>query len=117
MDKVADRDDLVYSEIGRRVQACRQEKGLTQEGLGSLIGISGQHISNVECGHSKLSVPTLANLARALDVSVDFLLGNQAYDAAARRNVAQEIEALLDDATPEERALFLRLCVAVRPKK
>lgn len=116
MEKDTVNDELVYEEIGRRIQARRQSMGYTQEALGTMIGVSSQHISNIERAHTKLSVPRLAYLARALDVSVDYLLGTEAYGKGAQQNIGEEIERLLQNSLPEERALFLRLCRAVRPR-
>lgn len=60
--------------LADRVKKLRIEKGLTQQELGVLVGgIPYQSIQNLESG--KVSNPRyMLELARALDVSVDYLL-------------------------------------------
>lgn len=116
MDRDSVKDGLIYKEIGRRIQQARKAAGLTQDDLGSTIGVSSQHVSNVERGQSKLSVPRLSQISCALNVSLDYILGNCAYKDKAVENVNEEIAELLKDATEEERALYLRLCIAVKPR-
>lgn len=64
-----------YVLLGKRVRIRRQVLGFTQEGLAERIGVSTSFIGHIECGSRRLSVETLHDLCRALDVSADFLLG------------------------------------------
>lgn len=65
-----------YHAIGKRIKIARIKLGsdFTQEVLSERTGISLPHISNIETGKTKLSLPTLINIANALSVSVDELL-------------------------------------------
>lgn len=65
-----------YSAIGKRIKIARIKFGsdFTQEVLSERTGISLPHISNIETGKTKLSLPALINIANALSVSVDELL-------------------------------------------
>lgn len=74
-------DKTIFSE---RLYAARKEADLTQQELADELGISSSNISDYERpGHSK--TPTLYNLceiARILNVSVDWLLGTDNYKQA-----------------------------------
>ena len=51
--------------LGRSVQAARVRRGLTQENLAALSGMSRRHLAAIEAG-ANLTVAKLLDLARAL---------------------------------------------------
>ena len=64
-------------DIGKKIKACRDEKGLTQKELAESISITPQQLSSFENGKS---VPTLENavaIANKLNISLDELTGNE----------------------------------------
>jgi len=72
--------------LADRVAQLRKSKGLSQTDLGNLVGVVWQNIQNVELG--KVTRPRyLEDLARALDVSVDYLLsGNTTIESKGSTN-------------------------------
>ena len=64
------------AEFKDRLRELRIEKGLTQQELGDAIGLHGMSISGYERGVKKPSFKALDDLAEALNVSLDYLLGN-----------------------------------------
>ncbi len=60
--------------VGKTIFRLRKEKGITQEQLGNMIGISSGAVSKWETGNSKPDIDLLAPLARALKVSLNELL-------------------------------------------
>lgn len=66
--------EVDYKAIGQRIKIARIKKGVTQETVADLIDITPAHMSNVETGKTKVSLPTLIAIANALSVSVDTLL-------------------------------------------
>lgn len=81
------------------LKEMRKEKGLTARELGEKVGVSESAISQYENGVKKPSYKTLLALAAALDVSVDYLSGNDSgTDGAQIRRVIFENE--------EQRILF-----------
>ena len=62
-------------EIGRRISRLRKEKDMTQPALADCMGVSFQAVSNWERGASMPDIGKLPELAQALGVSVDELLG------------------------------------------
>ena len=63
-------------EIGRRISRLRKEKDMTQPALADKMGVSFQAVSNWERGASMPDIGKLPELAEALGVSVDELLGS-----------------------------------------
>ena len=63
-----------YFKIGQAVRKYRQAQGMTQEELAERIGISTTHMSHIETGNTKLSLPVLVSLAVALNVQTDRIL-------------------------------------------
>lgn len=60
----------------KRLKIARKNKMYTQEELAELVMTTKATISNYENGHSTPSIEMLLLLSTKLDVSVDFLLGN-----------------------------------------
>jgi DNA-binding XRE family transcriptional regulator len=55
--------------LGKHVRALRNEKGLTQEQLADLAGVSENTIVTLEAGRLNTTVATCFDIAKALDVS------------------------------------------------
>ena len=64
-----------YAQIGRNVKHYRLQKELKQIQLAEKVHVTEQHISHIECGRTKLSLPLLVSLSEALSVDVRLLLG------------------------------------------
>ena len=69
--------EVDYKAIGQRIKIARIKKGVTQETVADLIDITPAHMSNVETGKTKVSLPTLIAIANALSVSVDTLIASK----------------------------------------
>jgi len=62
--------------LGRRLRQVRRAKDLTQEQLAAKSGVNAITISRLESGDaSKAYARTVRDLAQALGVSADYLLG------------------------------------------
>lgn len=66
--------ELDYKAIGKRIKIARIKKNLTQKTVADRIGITPQHVSNIETGNTSVSLTTLVAIANTLTVSVDTLL-------------------------------------------
>lgn len=51
--------ELDYRAIGKRIKIARIKADLTQEALAEKASLSTTHMSNIETGNSKLSLPTI----------------------------------------------------------
>ncbi len=80
-----------YYAIGQRIRKIRKAHKLSQETLSERIGISVTHMSHIETGNTKLSLPVLVDLAAVLEVRVDDLL----YDNSPMKRNAS-IEAIIE---------------------
>ena len=89
-----------YYAIGQRIRKIRKAHGLSQEELAEKVGISTTHMSHIETGNTKLSLPVFVDLAAALEIRTDELL----YDEfAAERSVAiEDIIRILDTCTTQQ---------------
>jgi transcriptional regulator with XRE-family HTH domain len=70
--------------FGDRLRALRAKKGLSQAELAELADLSDETVSRVERGAYDPSISSTVALARALGVSVDYLVGMA--DRNKRRN-------------------------------
>ena len=87
--------ELDYRAIGKRIKIARIKADLTQEALAEKTSLSATHMSNIETGNSKLSLPTIVSLANALGVSVDEFLCDSVIHA--KDIYSQEIQNLVSD--------------------
>ena len=81
-----------YFKIGQKIRKYRKAKGLSQEKLAETVGISVTHMSHIETGNTKLSLPVFVDLANALEVQTDDLLIEEHHK---RTLTEKEIESLL----------------------
>lgn len=68
-------EDLHSFLIGEAIKQARQSKNLTQEELGTLIGVQRAQISKIENGKN-LTVSTIAKVFKAMDISAQLEIGN-----------------------------------------
>lgn len=59
--------------IGARIAELRQQRGLTQRGLGSLCGLEGSHIARIEMGRYSAGFDTLQSIAHTMGCTIDFV--------------------------------------------
>lgn len=64
--------DLKMDLIGETIKNIRQEKNLTQEQLGKLVGVQKAQISKLESGNNNVTVNTLLKVFNALNANVKF---------------------------------------------
>lgn len=89
-----------YYEIGQRIRRLRKAQGLSQEQLAERIGISTTHMSHIETGNTKLSLPVLVNISQILHATTDELLFE---DCTNQKQIAlAEISAVLEGCTPQQ---------------
>ena len=72
-----------YYQIGQQIRRYRKAHGLSQEQLAESIGISVTHMSPIETGNTKRSLPVPVDLAEVLRVHTDDLLLRDTADRHA----------------------------------
>ena len=69
--------------LGRRIKACRQAAGISQEKVAELAGVSRQAVTKWEAGQSAPSTENLFKLAEIFGTTVDLILTDGAEDEDA----------------------------------
>ena len=87
-----------YDAIGLRIKIARIKAKITQEALADKAELTAAHVSNIETGNTKLSLPTIIKIANALSVSVDELLCDNVVQSNHVFN--KEAQEVLADCTP-----------------
>lgn len=85
---------MMKDKLARNISIYRKEKGLTQEELAQLLGISFQAVSKWENAQTMPDISLLPPLSQILEVSVDKLLG---YVAQNKRITIYEDEYLTEE--------------------
>ena len=91
--------------LSQNIKRLRLEKGLTQEQLASLLGISAQAVSKWETTDTYPDSALLVPLAKALDVSLDELFEN---DSVSMADTSKKIMTLLKKTPFESRFHLVR---------
>ena len=72
----AERDEYEYElrmdVLGRMIRTARQERNLTQEQLGELVGVQKSQISKLENNTTNVTVETILRVFSALKAKVNF---------------------------------------------
>ena len=66
--------DLDFKIIGLRIQKRRTEMKMTQAELAERIDTNQKHLSRIEGGYHRCTLDLIVAIAKALDVSVDYLI-------------------------------------------
>lgn len=89
--------------IGTNLKYLRQKKGMTQEGLAELMGVSPQAVSRWENDSAYPDITLLPGLALLFDVSVDALVGmDEIRRGEAVTELHTEIHNLVETGKIEE---------------
>ena len=89
-----------YYAIGQRIRKIRKAQNLSQEQLAEKIGISTTHMSHIETGNTKLSLPVLVDISTVLGTTTDTLLFDNSE--AQKNTAAKEIQELLNTCSPQQ---------------
>ena len=100
-----------YYELGQRIRKIRKAKEISQELLAEKIDISVTHMSHIETGNTKLSLPVLVKITKALDISSDYLIFGSNKEADADTD---QISAILRNCTPEQKTVITDTVIALK---
>lgn len=101
-----------YYQIGQNIRRFRKKQGLTQEQLAEMINISVPHMSHIETGSTKLSLPVLAELSEALNISTDDLLSEKAF--VKRDKKYDEVIGILEGCSDNELKVLCEVLISTR---
>lgn len=103
---------MKYFDIGQRIRRYRKACGLSQEALAQKVGISVTHMSHIETGNTKLSLPVLAKIAEELSVGTDALLSDASKPDKAK--LSAEVQEILDSFEIDELPVAVEVLRALR---
>lgn len=101
-----------YYEIGQRIRKFRKACNLSQEQLAEKTGISTTHMSHIETGNTKLSLPVFVEIAKVLSVQTDELL----YDVSqiSKTPIKEEIAEVLNSCSKEDLSILSDILKAAK---
>lgn len=101
-----------YYEIGQRIRKYRKAYNISQEQLAEAIGISVTHMSHIETGNTKLSLPVLVAIAQTLNVQTDELI----YGASqiTKTSLIEEIANITDSCSVHDMCILLDTIKALK---
>jgi transcriptional regulator with XRE-family HTH domain len=97
----------IIGAIARRMIELRKKRGLTQEQLGKLVGVTQGRIFELEQRSSNITVLTLVRIAKVLDVELSELMFD--IPSASEMRLADALERwtkALEERTAYEKALM-----------
>ena len=99
--------NIDYKELGKRIRAERRRQDLTQEKLAEIAEISDSFMGHIERGGRTLSIETLAKLANALNMSIEYIVcGEHNYQPDM---LPEEIHNSLNRMSSSQRKVFLNM--------
>ena len=80
-----------------RIINLREERGINQSELGTLMHLGNSVISKIENGTRKVSAEELKQLSEIFGVSTDYLIGNNQTPKWADKKDTVDLKAFLDN--------------------
>ena len=84
--------EVEYTTFGKRLRQIRKEMGLTQDEFAEILGASKQILSRYELEQRSPRIEQVRKYAERLQVSVDYLLGDEEAEAVSTLFWAQKKE-------------------------
>lgn len=104
--------EIDFQTICRRIRDVRISKGLTQEYIANTAGVNPSHISNIENGKVKVSLPTLVKICNAMGVTVDYILSGGYSNPSSSLEQSILLESKKCDDETKER--ILKIIIAMQ---
>ena len=91
--------------MGKRIKILRKESNMTQSQLEEKANLNEKYISNIERATSIPSIETIASIAEALNVSIDYLV----YGTSSKKQDMPTVDKInsIVTAMPEKDRLFI----------
>lgn len=102
-----------YKAMGVRIRSTREAANMTQEQLAEVCGLSAAHIGHIERGTRIPSLESLLQIAKTLQISMDYLL----FDSVeADAGMFVSLGAILKQKDPTKVHVFLTTVKALADK-
>ena len=103
-------------DFGDRITLVRKQKKLSQSELGKLADVSGDIVGKYERNEMKPSIETARRLANALNVTLDYLVGDS-NTVLLDKDITKRIEAIVAMDSEDKIALFKIIDAYIRDFK
>ena len=107
--------EIDFKVIGQRIKEARKLKGLSQDKLSEEIDVSPAYISRIERGTSEVSLKRLVQIAKALNCSVEYLVGGTIPKANNYLN--RDLYETLSNCSPSKQRLVYNIAQIVSHTK
>ena len=107
--------DFDYKIVGQRIKEERIKKGWSQERLSEEVDVTTVYISRIERGSSKINLKRLAQISKALDTSVEYLIRGTQTDSP--NYLDKELYETLLSCTPAKQRLIYNIAKIVSNAK
>lgn len=97
-------NQINYALVGIRIKVRRRQLKISQVHLAETTGLSVPYISLVENGRKHPSLYAIIQITKALDLSLDYLLGLSSKDP---QRLQSEVSHLFADCSESEQKLLL----------
>lgn len=103
-------------DFGDRIIVIRKQKKLSQSELGKLANVSGDIVGKYERNEMKPSIETAKRLANALNVTLDYLVGDS-DSTAFDKDITKRMENINNMKSDDKNALFRIIDAYIRDYK
>lgn len=100
-----------YYKIGERIRKYRKDRNMSQEELAEQVGISVTHMSHIETGNTKLSLPVFVDIANVLQIQTDSLLKDELHGKVA---ITNELSDMLNNCDIQKAKLILEIAKSAK---
>jgi transcriptional regulator with XRE-family HTH domain len=100
---MAAKEKIFYVQLGRRIAELRKAADITQVQLAEILGVAQQTMAHYEGGVSRIAVALLPPLAKALNTTIEDLVGEDGK-RAGKRGPASKLQQQLDQVSQLPRA-------------
>lgn len=70
----------ILNRVGLKIRIIREDRGLSQEELGTLAGLHRAYVGQIERGEKNVGLKNIEKIAKALNVSVCVLIDTSSAD-------------------------------------
>lgn len=101
-------------EYGNRIAALRDKRGLTQEELSHILGISRASLSHYEKNRREPDHETLIKIADQFKVSIDYLVGRTSEPSI---DLDQEVREFVDELELSDEEILAKFALTIDGRK
>lgn len=97
---------MEQKKIGSFFKELRKEKGITQEKLAEVLGVSGRTVSRWETGSNMPDISLLVEIAEFFDVSIPEIINGERKSESMDEEIKKVAESLSDYANVEKETMI-----------